>query len=412
MIRPAQPGDIDDIFRIEAGAFKFSGNLERCRSERARIERTLAQWLVQPIDGRIRGVVHVAPQRYQVGCAAILNGDVGSVAIDPEEHGCGLGTRMMRETVAWMHAEGFALSRLGGLAKFYARFGYQRFPRRYMEINVGDTGYPGNANAIEGEIVLDPAHARTLAPYDPAVHGEAVLRLLNDFNRAYNGAPQRGEAPETGPLSLVVLDGGVPAGYLRVEAMPREHTEFEARLIIREAAYDLERPYLLQNLVAHVANAALRDGITRLTARIPFDPRIIAALSAIPLRFHLVESYGGLGSNMLRVISLHALLAQWRPELEARAAALPAPWRGVLEVRLDDERAALAIDGEAMRVTEEAPTLSVRFTQYQLIALTLGILSFPEIATMAEVSPAPAPADRALLAALFPRQLVCSGVWG
>ena len=407
MLRQAHESDLDALCHIQAGAFKFADNPDRCRHVREELATELEYWLVLEEDSQIVGATHVIPKRLRIGAASVLKGDVGGVAVPPELQGGGHGSRLLQETVAWQKANGFALSRLGGLAKFYARFGYVRFPRRYVEISVGQTVAAGSSQVREGEVPLPAEVAARVRSYDPATDGAAVRDLLNRFNAPYTGGPQPfADPPAAGPLTFVYDDGG-PIAYLRANELDREYTEFEARIVIGEIACEFAQPQALQALVARIANHALQAGIPRITARFPIDPRVTAALAALPLRFMQIETFGGASCNMLQVISLPALAAQLLPELAARLAATDSRWRGTLGLTLNGEAATFGIDGASVVLTNDTPTLRLELPHATLLSLVLGLLSWEE--TESTLAAPPAGADRAVLCALFPRRLVYTG---
>ncbi len=413
MLRRAVSADADALAALQAGAFGFREHAERIAGVREEIAAHPESWVVLEAGAGPLATAHVLPQRLRVGSAVLLKADVGGVAVAPERQAGGLGTRLMREIVAFQRAEGFALSRLGGLARFYGRFGWQRFPRRYVEFAVGQEVPAGNSRVREGAVPLAPGWAEAVQPYDPAAHGPAVRDLLRAFTARYTGSPAidgDGDVPPAGAYARVFLEGGRPIAYLRGCEFAHEHTEFEARITLGEVAADITQLHGLQALLAGVVNDALARGIPRVTARLPFDPAIISALSALPLRFQLIETFGGASSNMLMVASLPALCTQLLPELNARLAAQPARWHGRLGLEMDDQAVTLAL-GDRVEVTVRPPAARVRIPPYHLMAMTLGLLSFAEAEPAVQADALP-PDARAVLRALFPRQLVYSGFWG
>jgi hypothetical protein len=86
-------------------------------------------------------------------------------------------------------------------------------------------------------------------------------------------------------------------------------------------------------------------------------------------------------------------------------------WDGALEIAVGEERATLAVYAGKLRLEEGGGHPRVPLTQFQLLALALGLASFEEISAGLPDAPL-RNADRALLGALFPRRLVYSGYWG
>ncbi len=67
----------------------------------------------------------------------ILNkASVGEVSIDPSFQGKGLGHKLMEENQKFLDSIGIDFARLGGLTKFYSRFGYVAVPTKTYEVNL------------------------------------------------------------------------------------------------------------------------------------------------------------------------------------------------------------------------------------------------------------------------------------
>ena len=133
-IRCGTAGDAEDIFEVMAKAFRVEENSSRWHSWRSLATNQATQFRVLEIDGRIISVALISPQRLRVGRnCEIIKGDVGEVSTLPEFQGKGYGSALMRDVVEWMRKNNYDMSRLGGYAGFYSRFGYVPFPRRFVE---------------------------------------------------------------------------------------------------------------------------------------------------------------------------------------------------------------------------------------------------------------------------------------
>src|SRR5204863_9681591 len=129
MLRPATRDDIPTIVDIECRAFQRDSADHRRRVEQ-HLQHEWSECVLLQESGQIVASAHVARQWLRVGRCAVLKGDVGHVAVPPELQGRGYGTTLMQQLIPFMAANGFHVSRLGGLMKFYARFGYEPFLRR------------------------------------------------------------------------------------------------------------------------------------------------------------------------------------------------------------------------------------------------------------------------------------------
>ncbi len=410
MLRPAQGTDIEEMIRVQSAAFKYETNEERCRHLREELSHDLNGWLVMPGEGRLIGTLFVRNHRLRIGKAVILKGDVGEVAIHPDFQGQGYGHKIMEECIGWMKENRYDLSRLGGLVKFYRRFGYLRFPRRYMEFPVGKVVGAGASQIREGEIEIPAEWEENIRPYNSQKDFSDYAKICRRMAASYNGAvdtPLRNiENPGQSPLYLVYEEKGKIVAFVVAGQSEREPTEFEARINIGYSGFLKGKAYGLAAILEYLYNYALKNQIERMTGRIPFDPDFLLTLSQTPLRFYVIETYGGRSGNMLQVINMRSLFEHLIPELQERRR--PSAWKGILQISIEKDKVQLAINRSNIKVAENTkPDLKIKLTEFQLLGLVIGILSFEEINDCKLK-----PQEKLMLDLLFPRKPVFSGVWG
>ena len=141
-IRTAKAQDSDTIFEILRAAFQLESRPNGIEPARRMSQNDFASFLLLEEYGQTVGLVHIGRHRLQIGRSAIIKGDVGHVAIRPHLQGKGYGTKLMQNTIRFMGENGFHVTRLGGLMKFYSRFGYEPFQRRHIKIPVWVFQYP------------------------------------------------------------------------------------------------------------------------------------------------------------------------------------------------------------------------------------------------------------------------------
>jgi predicted N-acetyltransferase YhbS len=410
MLRPAKKTDIEEMIRVQSAAFKYETNEDRRRHLREELLHSLDGWLVMPGEGRLIGVVLVRNHRMRIGKSVILKGDVGEVAIHPDFQGQGYGHKIMEECLEWMKENRYDLSRLGGLVKFYRRFGYLRFPRRYMEFPVGKVVGAGAARVKEGQIEIPREWAGNIRPYNPKKDFSGYARICRRMTASYNGAmdipSRKTDNPGPSPLYLVYEEKGKIIAFVQAGQTDWEPTEFEARINIGYSGFLKGKAYGLAAILEYLYNYALKNQIERMTGRIPFDPEFLLTLTQTPLRFYSIETYGGLSGNMLQIINIQSLFERLMPELQERLK--PSAWNGILNIGIEKDKVQLAIHDSKIKVVEnKKPTLKIKLTEFQLLGLVIGILSFEEIS-----NPKLKPQEKAMLSLLFPRRPVFSGIWG
>lgn len=419
--RIGTPGDSAEILDLIADAFDINPDSLRFPRQRALAYDAPHEFRLMIRDGRIIAGLHIGDTWIQVGDCAVLKGDVGHVAVRTELQGQGLGSLLMREAVEWMRDNGYHLSRLGGLMHFYSRFGYEPFPRRFVEFRVEQI--QGGAKSLSAaEAHPEPTGFEgTLRPFDEARDWQARAHINYVFDHGRSGAarvskhatPPGSPAPPDPELLRFVyeLDGEVK-GYLFAVESPLEARDNEPCFSIGAFAYLPDCPeaagLLLRQLLARLAQHAP----VRVTSRLPFDEHLAIALQNAGVGFQRIEMHQSGAGNMIQVLNLQEALKEIAPELSARLAdSLLPDWSGAVEFVLPGQSATLSIaDGRATAIAATQPNLRLKMTQAEFVKLLFGINGFGELpcARLADL-------DRrqvALMDALFPRCPAGSGPWG
>lgn len=411
--RGAVSTDVAQLIDLECRAFDRDTPDSRAHKQRE-LQHELPDYVVLAKDSRLIATARIQRHPLRVGKCVVLKGDVGHVAVAPELHGQGYGTALMQQLIPHMHEQGFHLSRLGGLMKFYARFGYEPFLRRYVNIPV-----PCLSSDLKGQDwreLLDlrepPAQVR---PLDPVADHAAVHALRYDFDRGRSGQmvmPQEAGPPpaSTAPPPLTwVYDDGRVRGYLRGAYALAVAGDTVPSYRVDELAFDPACPQAVGALVKTFMLAAQDRAPTTLTwCRLPFDEALFAALTAAGIAFDVVEMRQSLDGNMVQVINLPETLRAILPELSDRLAGVP-HWEGTVRLILPNQQATLEVRGGEIGVTDAASAdLVVEASQADFIKWLFGIVGFAE-SPQAQALP---PAQRLVLSLLFPRLPCASGPWG
>jgi predicted GNAT family N-acyltransferase len=387
-------------------------------------EQDWRNFLVLEDAGAIAAVAHIRPDRLQAGDggAVLLKGDLGHVGVRAELHGRGLGTILVQGCVEWMRRQGFHLSRLGGLMKFYRRFGYEPFIRRYLVIPAAPMDWLLKGTAWSEIRRLPPELAARVRPYHPVEDHAARFALLRRFYAGRSGAlalpATPGPAPDTGTpdpdrLEFVYVEAGEVHGYLRASIRPPEAGD-SARPCVDEFAVDLDFPEAVEALLKHfLVRIAPTDAPTEVATRFPYDERLFAALVRADIAFDVREMHQAADGNMIQVIDpegiVAVLAATWTGRLRAAACV---PWSGTLCFELPGNRIAglrIAADGAVQPADGAAATEIVRATRAQFTQWLFGIAGFAEFTAVADRLPRPL---RTTLGILFPRLPCASGPWG
>jgi len=412
--RPAVAADIPALADIECRAFGRDTPDSRAHKQRE-MARELAWHVVLLRGDEPVACARIQPDRLRVGGCEVLKGDVGHVAVRPELHGQGLGTELMQRVVAHMRAQGFHLSRLGGLMKFYARFGYEPFIRRYVHIPAPRLDADMKGESWRQRLGVPDPNAAHVRPYHPTQDHEAVHRLRYGFSARRSGqivmnpAPSGPGAGEPDPAGLCfVYDDGAVRGWLQ-GALGLVHAgDVAPSYRIDDLAYDRACPAAVGALVKALIERAQGIAPTTLVCRLPYDEGLFIALTDAGVSFETVEMHTAADGNMMQVINLPATLAAIAPELTERLGEV-ASWQGRVRFALPGQMATLAVGPNAVRLADDASLdLELAASHADLIKWLLGIVGFAESPQAAALTAA----QRQTLGLLFPRCPCASGPWG
>ncbi len=406
-VRVAEAGEAEAIADVMAAAFGFRRGSDKWRSRAAAAHASPGNHLVVEDGGRIVGALCITPGRYWIGEAQITKADVGHVGVLPELQGRGIGSLLMSECVRILAERGFHLSRLGGLCKFYERFGYRPVPRVWYVAEVEPI--TGGAGLWMPEDLYPPSELeRIVRHYEPRRDFHACRKLLADFYRGLPGAPvldhdPSAPAPEGGPEQLsFVYDDGQVRGFVRAApaGAGKVFDPCDPPVLVDEAAYEAGRPEALFMPVQRLLLEAWRHGVRRVGLRLPLSRDVQDALARGRVRVDACEQWGGPAASMVAVTNLAGLLAALQPVLSARWAQAGLRWRGQVALRCGQQAAVLRFGEEDVEVAPGAaePAEEVEVPAGWLAMMIVGLRSFAEVA--------PGGVGReaaAALGAIFPR---------
>jgi predicted N-acetyltransferase YhbS len=417
VFRRAAEAESEALFALLCTAFEVTDEAGRQRLRRLADE----EWhdLVVLVEGtQPLAVAHVEPHRLRVGACSVLKAEIGHVAVRPDRQRQGLGTRLLQEIVAWLPAERFQISRLGGWMPFYQRFGYEPFPRRYVTIPV-----PAREATLKGTPWRDLLAAPTgkqgeVRLYDPAhdFHPVHRLRLAAALRPGALVLPTNpGLPPALGPDAskpvFVYLHDGSIQGYLR-GGLARLHAgDPDLHYCLDELAVTAWDPDAVGALVKTLMARAAEIAPTEIMARLPYDERLCEALTAAGIPFNLLELRQAWDGNMMQVVDLYGVLRAITPELTRRLReAGCCPWQGNLEIRLPRHSAVLRLAPDTVTALQKGtPEALLEMSHAAFIKALFGIQGLAECAPGLARLSGP---QQVTAGILFPRLAAASGAWG
>ncbi len=384
-VRPARDGEAEAVHRVIVSAYGLEPDSERWTSMR-KVAQQWQTFLVMEKKGELIATVRVGRDRLRYGeSAAILKGEVGYVGVLRELHGQGYGTALMQSAVQYMKKGGFHISRLGGLNRFYARFGYVPFPRRYVDFPLEPIG--AGAGRLMPEIFLKPSDEEMarVRPYEPGRDWLQRCDLYDLFNGGRTASmiegrpasPQAGGPDPTG-LRWVYDDAGVRAyAFANLK---------ESLAEIYDTGGDLAHPQAYAAVVKRALWEAVLKGARQAQGRLPHDGRLEAAFVRGGVPYILRELQTAPASNMICTVDLGRFVEAVSPQWTLRLASASVSWKGVLELRVQDQKASLALTPEAVSpaAAHATPDVSLTFAPRAFLLAVLGHRDWGEIARQVE----------------------------
>jgi len=416
--RKASKSDDDSIFRVLASAFQLEKDTQKWRNMRGMAYGGTESFLVLCKNDEVIGTVMISPHWLRVGSAKVLKGDVGEVAILKDLHGKGFGIKLMQECVSYLQDNGFHLSRLGGLNRFYAKFGYVPFPRRYYEFLLTKVHAGASTFPPEYLVALSPEQERLVRLYHPQKDWQRRNELYDAFNEnrsgsliEWHGSPPTSGEPDPNALRFVYEEDGNVAGYLFAGEYDYEPSPFEAKVTIYDVAFDLDKPQALTTLMRYTLRESLKRGALRVTARLPFDPLVQKSLTDAVIYFSLQELQSAIASNMMLVIDLRGLLESIIPELTSRIANAPNFQPFSVQLSINEQKAKLAINKASVDLVDiESPDAHLDCDMTAFLRWLFGLNGFDE--WQIGIKHTLNNEQVQVFARLFPRQPCASGPWG
>jgi predicted N-acetyltransferase YhbS len=374
--RTAAADDAAGIARVLEVFSSAPKTTQQMQEQVEHVRQTAQQWRIGVRHSEVVSAAHAAPSQVWFGASLIRWADVGEVSVLSSLHGQGIGSRAMSDVVRWMRQEGFAVSRLGGLIRFYSRCGYEPFPRCYIEFPVTDFIRAG-ASRVPFEAVLTPAFSDIgeVRPFDEQRDVAGAWQVIENFTRHRTGCrawQTPGEIPANMRDSLVYERAGQVRGIMRCKEYETDMSCSEASITIYSLCYDLDCPAALDALIKYALNRAHQRKAARVTAYLPLNDDVISHLQHLGLDYNLCETMGAVAGNMIQIINLRAMLEQMQPELQRRLAATP--WSGSVTIDLGDQQAALEYAAGRLEVCEaREDTTTLRLSHTEWLRAVLGV---------------------------------------
>ncbi|HOX37401.1 MAG TPA: GNAT family N-acetyltransferase [Candidatus Brocadiia bacterium] len=403
--RIAVESDMPAVVAVWREAFKRRHRDSQAKGDRAAREMRDGRCfiLVAVSRGKIVGAVKNRLELLQVGSDTISKADVGEVAIRPSIQGCGIGSAMMTRNQELLIERGMHIARLGGMTRFYTRFGYSPVQKVRYRSPLGPVW--GGVKKIE--IKAATAHAER--PYLTVRHfeTESDVRQFLAIRETFLKDRAGNIADDLPPDSLQALKAdrnrtlcADPAG--RVLACMCATT---ADGLAHDLCYDANAASgaeALGMLWADFARRTARWGGRCLEAKLPDDPDLLRAMEMSGAPVERVETSSATVSTHVSILNLAGILERIAPTLSRRHAVGPFPeWNGGISLTLTDREMDASFN-TAGDDKDRGDRIRIRLSQADFTRLLLGFRTISEL-PRCEIGP-DTPKNRAIISALFPRE--------
>ena len=302
--------------------------------------------------------------RLRVGHCAVRTGGIGGVETPREHRGNGYARLVLDDALAFMGAEGYALSVLFGIPGFYPKWG---FTPALVEATLQiDTAA---ALAAQGQLPV-----RAMGPGD----APAIAALYERGNANRTGSVVRQVEQFTGfsygvdwndnVAALVVEDAGQIVGYAAYNSEPWAG---------QVAEVTCDGIAAMSSLVRALGARAHERHREKVVFKLPPDHPLVNY--AVGLGCQLTIEYPRCGAGMARIIDQGVLLRAIAPLLAQRLQAATAPaWRGTLILRTSLGQDSVELGSKTEYV--------VQLTQERLTQLVLGYRSAGDLFVEGEIA--------------------------
>ena len=371
-------------------------------------------------DGRLVSLASMATTRQRFGDTNLKVGEIGLVGTALNRRNEGFSRALMESWLATMRTEHYALSYLFGISGFYERWHYHYaapdhvYPYLTVErrmLERGGEGHEGaRVRALDGE--RDLAAVMALAEDDLAGVPCSPVRSTATWRFLFNAADRHG-------VDWVVVEGqdGALIGYARLKRW-RGGTSMHPAGAVTDVAVATEAAgreaacrALSRHLLGHLdAGLGGESGEAAATATLPLCIAPHGRFGEWLYRHGARRGcdnqiYPGSWAAMYRVVDLPAVLEAWRSDWGRRLAqAAPLPPLA-LTLRSGDDGAGvatLALDAGGIDIVPGPGGTEVEAPPDVVVPWLTGWRSAAE--WLAAAPPTLAPAERRLLALLFPER--------
>lgn len=269
---------------------------------------------VMEYERRIAGTVCTKKRLIKFGKAYLLCGDVGYVAVSNELQGKGLGTRLMEDNSRYLTENGFHIARLGGLHRFYSRFGYIPVTSRYWQFSIRDIKAGTKKFSFEDITKISSEDLKYIKEMDKISDWKECMEIEEMCH--YDSF---GYESLKSPLISLQLNRKFD------EEIKRFVYQKEKKILAFIMIYNWEVlfsygyiPEYYNEFVAllkYVLTEAKNEGKTAVKALFSQDDKLADIFLKNNIGFEIIEHYDAIAGNMIKVVDIEKTIEALTPEI-------------------------------------------------------------------------------------------------
>ncbi|MFH1615114.1 MAG: GNAT family N-acetyltransferase [Planctomycetota bacterium] len=375
-IRNAVPGDVDAVLGLIQRVFTHREDAMAVIRDLLSADKQLKvyNFRLMEYEDRLVGIVCTQRRLIQFGSAKLLCGDVGYVSVEPKMHGCGLGTLLMQDNSRFLKEHGFHIARLGGLARFYSRFGWSSICNHSWRFKLSDVKTGASVISFTKFIGLDSEDRSKIRPMDKSRDWQQCLEVCKlCHTQSYWYEPL--DSPFVELQKRRVNDIELKRWVYE------ENGSIKAYLMVANDQNIFDAAWRPQNHGGFVALLKYSMGIIKQTdpqiaeirASLPWKYELMQAVAQAGLKYELVETYDAKGSTMVKAVDLKTLMKSFICELQRRIKVMPELPASKFVIELTDASQQVGINLSDMSVFEPGSDSELTYSMSQTDFMTMLI---------------------------------------
>ncbi|MCM8760037.1 MAG: GNAT family N-acetyltransferase [Candidatus Omnitrophica bacterium] len=309
-IRDFEKKDTDNILNFWKEVFSYDESTIKILKDMIEADMNNEVFSIRIMEDnhKIIGTTCTKKRLIKFGSASLLCGDVGYVAISPQLQGKGLGTILMQDNSEYLVKKGFHIARLGGLHRFYSRFGYVPIVSKYWQFNTRDIKAGTKKFKFEDITGLNSGELECIRRMDKLSDWKECINIEEKCH-----VDSYGYEPLMSPLISLQLNRKFDDEIERF--VYQKDRQIMAFMMIYNRKLIFSYGYLPQHydeliaLLKYVLSLSKYEGKTVIKVFFPLvDIKLADNVLRHNIEFEIVEKYSAIAGNMIKIVNIEGII--------------------------------------------------------------------------------------------------------